>query len=190
MSAVLCLGALPALGQGNPGDPRNFDASQFGERVTLGPEWLFHAGDDPAWAAPGLDDSGWQTVSAEKQLFEYGIHDIHYGWYRIHVRLPERARNLSVGVSSVSGKYEVYANGFPGQRFSFNGGCWISLFLKKWPPVTECWFWRCGFDSIRLAIGVRGARLRLTAGRACISMAETRRAGMPPMSRVIWPGTG
>jgi len=117
-----------ATAHGEQTGPRSFDATQVGGRVTLGPEWLFHPGDDPAWAAPGLDDSGWQTVSAKKQLFEYGIHDIRYGWYRIHIRLPERARNLSVGVSSVAGKYEVYANGL---RIGGNGGFPGPAFLTQ-----------------------------------------------------------
>ncbi len=105
--------------------PRALDASQVGGRVTLGPEWLFHAGDDLAWAQPGLDDSGWRTVSAEKPLTEYGIHDIRYGWYRMHLRVRPDARDLSVAVLRVEGSYEVYANGvriggsgaFPGAMF-------------------------------------------------------------------------
>jgi hypothetical protein len=117
--AVAMVAATAAYAQSsNPADPRSFDASQVGGRVTLGPEWLFHAGDDPAWAQPGSDDSGWRTVSAEKQLPEYGIRNIHYGWYRIHIHVNPNARNLSVGVAGVSGSYEVYANGL---RIGGNG---------------------------------------------------------------------
>src|ERR1700677_2384234 len=49
-------------------DPRNVDATSFGERITLGPNWLFAPGDNPAWAAPGFDDSGWTTVSVAGEL--------------------------------------------------------------------------------------------------------------------------
>lgn len=31
-------------------DPRHVDATQFGERVSLGPNWLFAPGDNPAYA--------------------------------------------------------------------------------------------------------------------------------------------
>jgi hypothetical protein len=96
---------LPSAG------PRHFDATAYGERVLLGPNWLFHAGDNPTWASPVLDDTGWKTVSTEKELFEYGIRDISYAWYRIHVHLSPSTRNLMVGTRSISGRYEIFANG-------------------------------------------------------------------------------
>jgi phosphoserine phosphatase RsbU/P len=116
-------GAGPAAGRGagqagpqaasNPGNrnSRDLDATQFGERVTLGPNWLFKAGDDPAYASPTFDDSAWQTISTTKPLTEYGIRDIHYAWYRAHIRLRPDAHNLAIGLERTNGSYEVYANG-------------------------------------------------------------------------------
>jgi hypothetical protein len=92
-------------------NPRNFDATQFGDYVTLGPDWLFAPGDNPAWASPALDDSGWKTVSTTKDLTEYGYRDLHYAWYRIHIHLRPGSRNLAVGTAGISGNYEVFANG-------------------------------------------------------------------------------
>lgn len=92
-------------------DPRNFDASQFGQRVTLGPNWLFAPGDNPAYASPTFDDSGWKVISTDRELADYGIRNIHYGWYRIHVHLRAGATNLAIGVERIYGAYEVYANG-------------------------------------------------------------------------------
>jgi hypothetical protein len=92
-------------------DPRNFDAVSFGQPIPLGPNWLFAPGDNPAWASPTFDDSSWKTISSDKQLRDYGIHDIPYAWYRIHIHLRPGARNLTVGIGGVSGSYEVYANG-------------------------------------------------------------------------------
>jgi len=92
-------------------DPRSFDASQFGDLVSIGPNWLFAPGDNPAWASPTLDDSGWMTISTEKPLTDYGLRDLRYAWYRIHLHLSPGTRNLTVGVAGVSGNYEVYANG-------------------------------------------------------------------------------
>jgi hypothetical protein len=91
--------------------PRNFDATQFGGRVALGPEWLFQPGDDLAWAQPGFDDRGWKTISANKELTDYGIPYAPRGWYRMHVRLRPDARDVSLGLDSINGSYEVYANG-------------------------------------------------------------------------------
>lgn len=108
--------APPALAQAaapDPGraNPRNVDATQFGDIVTLGPDWLFAPGDDPAWASPAFDDSGWKTVSAEKPLTDYGYRDLHFSWYRIHVHLRPGTRKLMVGTEDIAGNYEVYANG-------------------------------------------------------------------------------
>ena len=102
----------PSVGQtSQSSDPRNFDGSQFGQRVSLGPNWLFAAGDNPAYASPTFDDSGWKAISTNKELIDYGIRNIHYGWYRIHVHLRPGATNLAIGVERIYGAYEVYANG-------------------------------------------------------------------------------
>lgn len=92
-------------------DPRHFDATEYGERIPLGPNWLFATGDNPAWASPVFDDTGWRTVSTEEELLEYGIRDIPYAWYRIHVHLRPGTHNLMVGTRGVVGRYEIFANG-------------------------------------------------------------------------------
>jgi hypothetical protein len=92
-------------------DPRNVDATQFGDIVTLGPNWLFAAGDNPGWASPTFDDSGWRTISDERPLSDYGYRDLHFAWYRIHIHLRPGTRNLMVGIEDLAGNYEVYANG-------------------------------------------------------------------------------
>jgi len=102
-----CVLSLPA----HASDPRNVDASSFGQRITLGPDWLFSPGDDLAWASPAFDDSHWQIVSSNKRLSYYGIHDIPYAWYRIHLHLRPGVSGLMVGTQRVFGSYEIYANG-------------------------------------------------------------------------------
>jgi hypothetical protein len=100
--------AAPGIAAGNP---RNFDATSFGERITLGPDWLFAPGDNPAYASPEFVDSGWKTISTEKDLLDFGYRDLPYAWYRLHVQLRPGTRNLMVGMKDVEGNYEVYANG-------------------------------------------------------------------------------
>ncbi|HTX75722.1 MAG TPA: SpoIIE family protein phosphatase [Terracidiphilus sp.] len=100
-----------ALAQTSLSDPRNLDMTDFGRSIQLGPNWLFAAGDNPAWAAPALDDTAWTTVSAQKQLFDYGFHDLRYGWYRLHIHLRPGARGLAIGLKNTNGSYEIFANG-------------------------------------------------------------------------------
>jgi phosphoserine phosphatase RsbU/P len=92
-------------------DPHNVDASQFGQRISLGPNWLFAPDDNAAYASPAFDDSGWKTISTNKDLVDYGIRDIRYAWYRVHVHLRPGARNLAIALEGTFGSYEVYANG-------------------------------------------------------------------------------
>ena len=86
--------------------------------MDLGPEWLFSPDDNPAYAAPGYDDSGWKTVSTHKELTDYGIHDIPYAWYRMHVHVNPHMRDLAVEIQYIAGSYELYVNGV---RLGANG---------------------------------------------------------------------
>ena len=108
---VVSVCATLATAQSDVSNPRNFDATQFGESVILGPDWLFAPGDNPAWASPTFDDSGWKPISTEKELLDYGIRDIPFAWYRLHIHLSPGARNLMVGTRGVAGRYEIYAGG-------------------------------------------------------------------------------
>jgi sigma-B regulation protein RsbU (phosphoserine phosphatase) len=99
-------------------NPRHFDAFLLGQRVDLGPDWLFSPDDNPAYTSPTFDDSAWKTVSLNKQLTDYGIHNIPYAWYRIHVHVNPRWNNLAVEVQYITGSYELYVNGV---RIGANG---------------------------------------------------------------------
>jgi sigma-B regulation protein RsbU (phosphoserine phosphatase) len=99
-------------------NPRHFDAFYLGMRVNLGPDWLFSPDDNPAYASPAFNDSGWKTISTNKKLTDYGIHDIPYAWYRMHVHVDHRWNNLAVEVQYIAGSYQLYVNGV---RIGANG---------------------------------------------------------------------
>lgn len=121
LTAVLAVAAcaLPAGAQPAADNPRNADATAFGEHIALGPDWLFAAGDDPGWASPTLDDSHWMTISDSRPLEDYGIHNVPYVWYRMHIRLRPETRNLEIVLLGVAGSPAVYANGV---RLAGKGG--------------------------------------------------------------------
>jgi len=56
-------------------------------------EWKFKTGDDPAWASPDFDDSGWETLEAgaDWELQGYDSYD-GYAWYRQKVIIPSSLR--------------------------------------------------------------------------------------------------
>ncbi|HVC46065.1 MAG TPA: PP2C family protein-serine/threonine phosphatase [Terracidiphilus sp.] len=107
--------SAPSSGSTNP---RHFDAGQLGTRVALGPVWLFSLHDNPAFAWPAFDDSGWQILSTGKPLLPVDLRDSHYAWYRLHAHITPMTRDIAVEVESIEGSYELYVNGI---RIGTNG---------------------------------------------------------------------
>jgi len=69
--------------------------------------WRVHEGDDPVWASPGFDDSGWTTV----RLDNLGPSRPGWRWYRLHLKLHENHPDLSVLIEGGEGTYALYLNG-------------------------------------------------------------------------------
>ena len=88
--------------------------------IQLDGPWRFQMGDDPRWADPSLDDSGWLTVVLGKTLAEQGFETYAgYAWYRmriqpqqLHLEADPAAGPLHLLVTSHSvGQLAVYVNG-------------------------------------------------------------------------------
>ncbi len=93
--------------------PQTVDFNQ--QRVPMtdldGP-WRFHAGDDPAWASLGYDDSHWSLLVAKDPWGVQGYHGYYgVGWYRLRVQLPAQSGPLAVYFPDVQDCYQVFANG-------------------------------------------------------------------------------
>ena len=72
--------------------------------------WRFHAGDDPAWSAENLDDSGWSLLSAGKSWSQQGYRNYSgVGWYRLRVTLPG-STPIAVYLPTVDESCQVFAN--------------------------------------------------------------------------------
>jgi|GEM_PF-4790127 len=105
---------------------RTLDA-QSGRPATtldLAGTWRTHAGDDLAWAAPGLDDSDWKSVSLPSTWQEQGYSGLEGRvWYRRTVALPEGleelARDGDLGAllgPPIFGAVEIWIDGRPAGR--------------------------------------------------------------------------
>ncbi len=96
--------------------------------VALTGPWKFHVGDNPRWADPDFDDSGWEDVDlTPKGATDYmsGMSEFvpgwttkrhpgyaGYAWYRLKLRIEESATPLSLLMPlQVDDGYEIYANG-------------------------------------------------------------------------------
>src|SRR5215469_718346 len=88
-------------------NPRQFDARYVGARAMLGPRWLFSEDDNPAYSLPNYDDTSWKTVSTDKSLLSYGIRNIRYAWYRMHVQVRSHAHYLALEIQYIEGSCEI-----------------------------------------------------------------------------------
>lgn len=82
--------------------------------VTLGGLWQFHTGDNPLWAGPEYDDSGWEKISVDKPWRAQG-HEGYTGfaWYRRRVSIETYpgAPKLGILIPKADDEYELYWNG-------------------------------------------------------------------------------
>lgn len=101
-----------------------------GPAKVLDGSWRFHPGDDPRWADPRADDSGWDRIelvsSPSNHDFDVGLPGFlagwharghpaleGYGWYRRHVALPAQGNWTLLGPTMVDDGYEMFWNGKP-----------------------------------------------------------------------------
>jgi hypothetical protein len=89
------------------------------EGVVLTEGWKWYLGDDPAWADPGFDDSGWERMDpigdifALPQLPKSG----QIGWFRIRLAVDTSINDQLVLMLEQSGASEIYLNGKMIRRF-------------------------------------------------------------------------
>jgi serine phosphatase RsbU (regulator of sigma subunit) len=92
------------------------------EGMTFTYAWRFKPGDDPAWADPAFDDSGWAVVEplmSPGNLPQGGWPGV--GWFRRHVVVPPEGWGVPLAVSlTAAGAADLYIDGRPVHRV---GGC-------------------------------------------------------------------
>jgi phosphoserine phosphatase RsbU/P len=109
-SLVFVMLALAACGLAHA---QNFDLTSGRVPIaSLDGLWRFHTGDNPAWADPKFDDSGWQLLRSDESWARQGYKG--YGgmaWYRFQVTLPAGLDRASLYLPHIGTCYEVYADG-------------------------------------------------------------------------------
>jgi len=84
------------------------------DALELDGTWRFHAGDDPVFAEPGLDDRAWDSRGISDSWEGDGFPETHQmAWYRRTIKLPVDARPTQWGVRvvAVRSAYEIFADG-------------------------------------------------------------------------------
>jgi hypothetical protein len=81
--------------------------------------WQFHLGDNPAWAAPGVDDAtghnGWEQLTADSPWGTQGHASYTgYAWYRRQINItpaPGASPDVTLLIPAIDDAYELYWNG-------------------------------------------------------------------------------
>jgi hypothetical protein len=99
-----------------PSLPGQFEAQGLGRAtMPIDGTWQFHEGDNMAWAAPDLDDSGWQPIQVGRSWEGQGHRNLTgFGWYRRHIAfdLDHNADwEAALAFSNVQDAAEIYWNG-------------------------------------------------------------------------------
>jgi diguanylate cyclase (GGDEF)-like protein len=82
---------------------------------TLSGPWQFRSGDDPAWANPSFDSSGWEQLTADQPWGQQGHANLTgFAWYRLSIAAtsaPGVPQQFSLLVPKAHDSYEIYWNG-------------------------------------------------------------------------------
>ncbi len=130
----------------------------------LGGLWQFHIGDDPQWARPDFDDSGWESLLVDAPWGAQG-HPSYAGiaWYRRHISIvqePGASGQYRVLIPDAEDAYEVYWNGkLVGSygKFPPHAYWYYSVFPRSFPingdtgGVLAIRVWKAPLDIFSLA---------------------------------------
>ena len=78
-------------------------------------DWKFHVGDVAHGEAPGLDDSGWQTVTEKSHAPTDAV------WYRRWIEVPKTLNGYDLSGARIWFQFAAYANGPMPEIIYFNG---------------------------------------------------------------------
>ena len=83
------------------------------EEFLVQAQWLYHEGDNPTWAHPDFDDSGWELLGTLDvvQTLTAGERS-NFGWLRLHLSLDSNLLGLPLMLSVLqTGASEIYVDG-------------------------------------------------------------------------------
>lgn len=113
MNRRILLATFVLLLTGFRGLAQDFDLERDREPIAeLKGQWRFQTGDDPRWAEPGFDDSGWKLLSSDQPWGQQGYERYAgFAWYRFSVHLPDGIQEAALYLASISNSYQVFADG-------------------------------------------------------------------------------
>lgn len=143
-------------------------AEEWKRLVDLRGEWRFRSGDDVTWAAPAVDDAGWDTifVPAPWEGEGYAGYD-GFAWYRREFALKARSEReaLYLCLGRIDDVDAVYLNGhylgFHGEFPPFAESAW---FAERRYRIPVEWLAADGRNVIAVRVYDEGGEGGLVAG--------------------------
>lgn len=126
--------------------------------VDLGGEHRFRHGDDPEFAAPDFDDTGWDAVGLPAAWREQTVGVAVFGWHRFRFEVPDPAPSsrLALDVGAIGWSDQVFLNG---RRIGATGRFDRLPRLGPWPRLYSVPDGALQPGTNVLAIRVRGIPL-------------------------------
>jgi two-component system NtrC family sensor kinase len=137
-TALLFFIALGAFGQSSP----VFNLNRLTKNDTLLSGWKFHAGDNPGWREPEIDDNEWQSVNPGVDVSDFKpLKDAGTGWLRLHIKVGSdlAGRILALQISQYSAS-EIYLNGKSIARYGYvstDGKSTVGYVTSKKPFIIK-----------------------------------------------------
>jgi phosphoserine phosphatase RsbU/P len=144
---------------GQSAHAQTFDATHLSEPTAFSMPLLLHAGDDPDWARPDLDDSNWIVVDPSRSLKDYFPREPRPDvvWYRLHVKVSPWQNGLAIAEMGLADAFDVFVNG---KRLISNGT--VSPFI----PQTPYAYLQASIPDEQIATGSLTIALRIHISRA------------------------
>ena len=107
----------PAVAQSvpaaHPSNPSVIDLREARQALTVvSTQWRFHPGNDPQWATPNYDDSGWKLLKVSEDLDAQGYREEQdQAWFRFTITIPAQTPGLVIEMPRIRKNYRLYANG-------------------------------------------------------------------------------
>ncbi len=96
-------------------------------------KWKFITGDDPQWAAPDFDDSGWKEIFPGTNWEQQGYGDYDgFAWYRVTFNVPSELKD----VAKKYGGFNLFLGKIDDVDFTYFNGKLIAS-SGKLPPEYE-----------------------------------------------------
>ena len=118
------------------------DITALREPRFLDMTWLVQPGDNPTYARPEIDDSGWIRFQPYSPITR-ACSMTQVVWYRLHIKTDPAVTGLALSERNISPAFEIYVNGerlvasgkvAPYKPYSTARGCSAGFPIAWWLP--------------------------------------------------------